>query len=239
MGNAEPIMHTATILFASDDTARAARAIRVTLTILGHYSVLEANSGEEALTLLRSESPDLALLDLNMPGAGGLETCRAIRETSDLPTIVLSARNTEREKVEALDAGADHYVTKPCGVQELLARIRAAVRRMPPAGDPAPEIFVSGDLEIDFARRRTILAGKCVHLTPKEHDVLRFLVKHPDRPVPHRKLLQAVWGPDHGDELEYLRVFINRLRQKIEPEPSNPKHLLTQPLVGYCFTTNG
>jgi len=229
-------MNNATILVV-DDEPQLRRAMRATLTDLG-YSVIEAKSGEEALAQLRRESADLVLLDLNMPGIGGLETCRAIRESSDVPIIVLSVRNTERDKVDALDAGADDYVTKPYGIQELLARIRATMRRMPSSADSGPETFVSDDLEIDFATRRAIVAGKSVRLTPKEYDLLHFLVSHPDRPIPHRKLLQTVWGPDYGDEVEYLRVTVNQLRKKIELEPSKPKYLLTEPWVGYRFATN-
>jgi two-component system KDP operon response regulator KdpE len=228
-------MNNATILVV-DDEPQLRRAMRATLTDLG-YSVIEAKSGEEALAMLRRESADLVLLDLNMPGIGGLETCRAIRESSDVPIIVLSVRNTERDKVDALDAGADDYVTKPYGIQELLARIRATMRRMPASGESGPENFVSDDLEIDFATRRATVAGKSVRLTPKEYDLLHFLVSHPDRPIPHRKLLQTVWGPDYGDEVEYLRVTINQLRKKIELEPSKPKYLLTEPWVGYRFAT--
>ena len=226
-------MNNATILVV-DDEPQLRRALKATLTDLG-YSVIEARTGEEALEMVRRESPDLVLLDLNMPGMGGLETCRAIRETMDTPIIVLSVRNTERDKVQALDAGADDYVTKPFGIQELLARIRAAIRRTPAAGESGPQLFVSGDLEINFEARRVTLSGKSVRLTPKEFDLLRFLVGHPDKPIPHRKLLQTVWGPDYGDEVEYLRVFVNQLRKKIEPVPSKPRYLLTEPWVGYRF----
>jgi two-component system KDP operon response regulator KdpE len=228
-------MNKATILVV-DDEPQLRRAMKATLTDLG-YSVLEAKSGEEALTALRRDAPDLLLLDLNMPGIGGLETCRAVRETSDIPIIVLSVRNTERDKVQALDAGADDYVTKPFGIQELLARIRAAMRRSPAQGDAGTRLFTSGELEIDFDTRRVTLNGNAVRLTPKEFDLLKFLVDHPNKPVPHRKLLQTVWGPDYGDEVEYLRVFINQLRKKIEPIPSKPKYLLTEPWVGYRFVT--
>ncbi len=230
-------MNTATILFVNDDAVLMAGSMRATLTILGHYSVTETSTGEEALALLKRESPDLMLLDLNMSGMGCLHTCRAIRQASDLPIIVLSLSNAERDKVRALDAGADDYVTKPCSILELLARIRATLRRVHPA-KMGLESFVSGDLEIDFVRRCAIVAGRCEHLTPKEHDVLRFLVSHHDRPVPHRTLLEAVWGSDHGDELEYLRTTIRNLRTKIEPEPSKPKYLRTEPRVGYCLTTS-
>ena len=225
-------MNTHTILVV-DDEPQLRRAMKATLTDLG-YSVVEAKTGEEALNLLRRETVDLILLDLNMPGIGGLETCRAIRETNDLPIIVLSVRNTERDKVQALDAGADDYVTKPFGIQELLARIRATLRRVP-SSDPERRLFSSGELEIDFEARRATVNGKTVRLTPKEFDLLKFLVDHPNKPIPHRKLLQTVWGPDYGDEVEYLRVFINQLRKKIEPEPSKPRYLVTEPWVGYKF----
>lgn len=208
--------------------------MKATLTDLG-YLVLEAKSGEEALNVLRRQAADLILLDLNMPGIGGLETCRAVRETSEVPIVVLSVRNAERDKVHALDAGADDYVTKPFGIQELLARIRAALRRNPAAANPENQNVVTDELVIDFAVRRVILHGKTIRLTPKEFDLLRLLVEHANRPVPHRKLLQTVWGPDYGDEVEYLRVFVNQLRKKIEPVPSAPRYLLTEPWVGYKF----
>ncbi|MDP9053348.1 MAG: response regulator transcription factor [Acidobacteriota bacterium] len=226
-------MNTATVLVV-DDEPQLRRAMKATLTDLG-YSVMEAKTGEEALEVLRREAADLILLDLNMPGIGGLETCRAIRENSDTPIIVLSVRNTERDKVEALDAGADDYVTKPFGIQELLARIRAAMRRMPASTDAAPHTFIDAGLEIDFDARRVIRNGVTIRLTPKEFDLLKMLVDHPNRAIPHRKLLQTVWGPDYGDEVEYLRVVVNQLRKKIEAAPSRPRYLLTEPWVGYRF----
>jgi two-component system KDP operon response regulator KdpE len=226
-------MNQATILVV-DDEPQLRRTMKATLTDLG-YSVIDAKTGEEGLERLRSETPDLVLLDLNMPGIGGLETCRAIRETSEVPIIVLSVRNTERDKVQVLDAGADDYVTKPFGIQELLARIRAAMRRQPASGDTAEQKVISGELEIDFGSRRATLNGNMVRLTPKEFDLLKFLVDHANKPIPHRKLLQTVWGPDYGDEVEYLRVVVNQLRKKIEPVPSKPRYLLTEPWVGYRF----
>lgn len=226
-------MNISTILVV-DDEPQLRRSMKATLTDLG-YLVLEAKSGEEALNVLRRQAADLILLDLNMPGIGGLETCRAVRETSEVPIVVLSVRNAERDKVHALDAGADDYVTKPFGIQELLARIRAALRRNPAAANPENQNVVTDELVIDFAVRRVILHGKTIRLTPKEFDLLRLLVEHANRPVPHRKLLQTVWGPDYGDEVEYLRVFVNQLRKKIEPVPSAPRYLLTEPWVGYKF----
>jgi two-component system KDP operon response regulator KdpE len=226
-------MNDTTVLVV-DDEPQLRRVMRTTLTDLG-YTVIDAKTGEEALQTLRETQPDLILLDLNMPGIGGLETCRAIRESSEVPIIILSVRNTEREKVQALDAGADDYVTKPFGIQELLARIRAALRRSPQAGESDLNVFHAEDLDIDFSARRVTAAGKTQRLTPKEFDLLRLLVANPNKAIPHRKLLQSVWGPDYGDEVEYLRFFVNQLRKKIEPVPSKPKYLLTEPWVGYRF----
>jgi two-component system KDP operon response regulator KdpE len=217
-----------------DDEPQIRRMMRATLTSSGHQ-VDEARTGEEALEKFREFLPDLVLLDLNMPGMGGVEACKSIRAGSDVPIIILTVRNTEKEKVEALDAGADDYVSKPFGMQELLARIRAALRRAPSSAESGPQGFVSEDLEIDFASRRVRVHDKNVRLTPKEFELLRHLVAHGGKPVPHRELLQAVWGPDYGDETDYLRVFINHLRKKIEPNPAHPKYILTEPWVGYRF----
>ena len=217
-----------------DDEPQIRRMMRATLTSSGHQ-VDEARTGEEALEKFREFLPDLVLLDLNMPGMGGVEACKSIRDGSDVPIIILTVRNTEKEKVEALDAGADDYVSKPFGMQELLARIRAALRRAPSSAESGPQGFVSEDLEIEFASRRVRVHDKNIRLTPKEFELLRHLVAHGGKPVPHRELLQAVWGPDYGDETDYLRVFINHLRKKIEPNPAHPKYILTEPWVGYRF----
>jgi len=179
--------------------------------------------------------PDLLIVDINMPGISGFEVCREIRETSDVPIIMLSVRNSERDKVRALDAGADDYVVKPFGMQELLARIRANLRRSLHDPDQEKLSFQSADLAVDFARRTVTARGREVRLTPKEFDLLHHLVSHPDKAIPHRELLQAVWGPDYGEETEYLRVFVNQLRKKIEPKPAQPKYLLTEPWIGYRF----
>lgn len=224
-------MNSASILVV-DDEAQIRRVMRTTLAAQG-YSVLEAKSGEEAIATLRDERPDLILLDINMPGMPGLDAAREIRRTSDIPIIMLTVRNTERDKVAALDAGADDYVVKPFGVDELLARIRAALRRAGP-GDSAPA-FHSPDLDIDFDARSVHVRGKLVRLTPKEFDLLRFLVANRGKAIAHRKLLQSVWGPDYGDEAEYLRVFINQLRKKIERDPHKPRFILTEPWLGYRF----
>jgi len=222
---------SATILVV-DDEPQIRRVMRTTLASNG-YTVLEARSGEEALEIMQKERPELVLLDVNMPGMGGLAACREIRDRSDAAIIVLTVRNTEKDKVMALDAGADDYVVKPFGMEELLARIRAALRRTASA-EPVPA-FVSSDLEIDFERRRVIVEGRPIKLTPKEFELLRQLVANQGKPLEHRRLLQAIWGPDYGNETEYLRVFINQLRKKIEPDPANPKYIHTDPWIGYRF----
>jgi two-component system KDP operon response regulator KdpE len=215
-----------------DDDPQIRRVMKATL--VGHsYEVLEARTGEEALETIPRETPGLILLDMNMPGMGGLETCRAIRAGGDTPVIILSVRNTEKDKVAALDAGADDYVTKPFGIEELLARIRAALRRS--SNEGGPRAFQSPNLEIDFETRRVRARDADVRLTPKEFELLRYLVVHAGKPVTHRELLQAVWGPDYGDEPEYLRVFINQLRKKIEANPAKPQYIVTVPWVGYQF----
>ncbi len=217
-----------------DDDPQIRRVMRTSL--VGHkYEVFEARNGEDALTRISAEMPDLVLLDMNMPGIDGLETCKQLRTGSDIPVIILSVRNNEKDKVAALDAGADDYITKPFGMEELLARIRAALRRAPTSPEGGPHSVVTDDLDIDFDMRRIHVKGKETRLTPKEFDLLRYLVSQAGKPIPHRELLQAVWGPDYGDEPEYLRVFINQLRKKIEPNPAKPKYILTEPWVGYRF----
>lgn len=224
-------MSSNTVLIV-DDEPQIRRVMRTTLVSQG-YAVLEARSGEEALEKLRSAHPSLILLDVNMPGISGLDTCREIRQSSDIPIIMLTVRNSERDKVQALDAGADDYVIKPFGAQELLARIRAALRRGSP-GEAAPA-FISDDLKIDFAKRSVTVENTLVRLTPKEFELLRHLVANQGKTLSHRRLLQAVWGPDYGQETEYLRVFVNQLRKKIEPDPRHPRYIHTDPWVGYRF----
>lgn len=223
---------TSAKILVVDDEPQIRRVLRTTLTSQG-YAVAEAKSGDEALELFRDERPDLILLDVNMPGRSGLETCRELRSTSDVPIIMLTVRNTERDKVQALDAGADDYVVKPFGSEELLARIRAALRRAAPAEALPP--LVSGDLKIDFEKRSVLVKGVPVRLTPKEFELLRHLVANQGKAQGHRRLLQAVWGPDYGEETEYLRVFINQLRKKIEPDPRHPRYIHTEPWIGYRF----
>ncbi len=221
-----------------DDDPQIRRVMRATL-VAHKYEVTEARDGAEALAKISAEMPDLVLLDMNMPGLGGLETCQHLRSGSDVPIVILSVRNSEKDKVAALDAGADDYVTKPFGIEELLARIRAALRRAPLSAENGPHSVVTADLRIDFDTRRIQVRGKPTRLTPKEFELLRCLVAQAGKPVPHRELLQAVWGPDYGDEPEYLRVFINQLRKKIEPNPAKPKYILTEPWVGYRFVATG
>lgn len=215
-----------------DDEPQIRRVLRATLSTHG-YEIAEAKTGEEALEWLRKQPADLVLLDMNMPGMGGVEACREIRRASDAPIIMLTVRNAERDKVAALDAGADDYVVKPFGIEELLARIRAALRRYAP-GDALPP-FVSKDLSIDFEARQIRVRDRDVHLTPKEYEVLRHLVANQGKPLTHRRLLQAVWGPDYGEETESLRVVINQLRKKLEADPARPRYILTEPWVGYRF----
>ena len=224
-------MSAANILVV-DDEPQIRRVLRSTLSTQG-YVITDAKTGEEALESLRKDRPDLVLLDMNMPGMGGVETCREIRRASDAPIIMLTVRNAERDKVAALDAGADDYVVKPFGIEELLARVRAALRRYAP-GDALPP-FESRDLTIDFEARQVTVRDRDVHLTPKEYDVLKHLVANQGKPLTHRRLLQAVWGPDYGEETESLRVVINQLRKKLEADPARPKYILTEPWVGYRF----
>lgn len=224
-------MSSANILVV-DDEPQIRRVLRSTLSFRG-YTISEVSSGEEAVELAGKLKPDLILLDVNLPGMSGIDTCREIRRSTDAPIIMLTVRSAERDKVIALDAGADDYVTKPFGIEELLARIRASLRRHPSADSLPP--FVSKELSIDFELRRVIVSGEEVHLAPKEFEVLRHLIANLGKPVTHRRLLQIVWGPEYGEETENLRVVINQLRKKIEKDPSQPKYILTEPWVGYRF----
>jgi len=214
-----------------DDDPQIRRVLRTVLIAQG-YETEDANSGEQALERVRDGRFDLILLDINMPGIGGIETCRALRSGYNAAIIMLTVRDSETDKVQALDAGADDYVTKPFSFPELLARIRAALRRVS-AGSSAPQVVRLDEVEINFSTRRVTVGERDVRLTPKEFDLLQYLATHPNVPVTHTRLLQAVWGPDYGNEVEYLRVFINQLRKKIERNPSTPQYLLTEPWVGY------
>ncbi len=217
-----------------DDEPQIRRVMKTALASTG-YEAFEARTGEEALERLREHNPDLILLDLNMPGIGGMTACREIRAVSDVAIIVLSVRDSEKDKIAALDAGADDYLTKPFSVDELMARIRANLRRLPSLAEQTPPVQISPDLTIDLSSRQVIARGKTLRLTPKEFDLLQYLFSNPNRPVSHRKLLQTIWGPDYGEQVEYLRVFVSQLRKKIEPDPAHPRYLLTEPWVGYKF----
>jgi two-component system KDP operon response regulator KdpE len=216
-----------------DDEPQIRRIMRTTLTGAG-YEVEDAKTGEEALDKVRSYRPDLILLDINMPGMGGIAACRAIRADPNVAIVMLTVHNTEAAKVEALDAGADDFVTKPFSTPELLARIRAVLRRAPATQSSANRLRV-GSLSIDFAARTVTQGTTAAHLTPKELDLLRYLTQHANEAVPHRELLQAVWGPDYGDQVDYLRAFIKSLRKKIEPNPDRPQYITTEPWIGYRF----
>ena len=224
-------MKSATILVV-DDEPQIRRVLRTTLTAEG-YTILEARDGSEALEKVRNVKPDLILLDMNMPGLDGLQTCREIRSSSEVPIIMLTVRSAEKDKVRALDAGADDYVVKPFGIQELLARVRALLRRA--AEDTDAGTLVSKEFIFDFEKRDIQVRGMQIHLTPKEFAVLKELAVADGRPISHRRLLQTVWGPEYGEETESLRVVINQLRKKIELNPAKPKYIQTEPWVGYRF----
>ena len=226
-------MSSARILIVDDDP-QIRRVMRTTLIAQG-YEAADAKSGEEAIEKFRETKYDLILLDMNMGGMDGIETCREIRSGSDVAIVMLTVRDAEKDKIAALDAGADDYVMKPFSAPELMARVRAALRRLPNGPENGPQVIKAGDFEIDLQTRRVHAHGKEIRLTPKEFELLRYLVSHPNIPVPHMKLLQVVWGPDYGEEVEYLRVFINQLRKKIELDSSNPQFLLTEPWIGYRF----
>lgn len=224
-------------ILVADDEPQIRRVLRSTLTASG-YEVSDARSGEAAVEMLRGEPFDLVLLDVNLPGVDGLAACRAMRQirpSPELAIIMLTVRGAEKDKVKALDAGADDYVTKPFSTPELLARIRAALRRNAAPPGASPQRLSLEGVEIDFESRQAYASGRAARLTPKEFDLLRYLASHPNRVITHRELLQAVWGPDYGGEVEYLRVVINQLRRKIEPAPSRPRYILTEPWAGYRF----
>jgi len=222
----------AAMILVVDDEPQIRRVLRTTLTAEG-YTILEASDGTEAFEKVRAAKPDLILLDMNMPGLDGLQTCREIRSSSEVPIIMLTVRSAEKDKVRALDAGADDYVVKPFGIQELLARVRALLRRA--AEDQDAVTLVSKELNFNFEKRDILVRGVQIHLTPKEFAVLKELVVADGRPISHRRLLQSIWGPEYGEETESLRVVINQLRKKIELNPAKPKYIHTEPWVGYRF----
>ena len=217
-----------------DDEPQIRRVMKTALAAEDFVAV-EARSASEAFEKLREDRFDLVLLDINMPGLSGLEACYEIRRNSEIAIIMLTVRGSEADKVAALDAGADDYVTKPFSMPELLARIRAHMRRVPSVASSSPPVIAFGDVEINRNTRHVTVGGKDVRFTPREFDLLVYLATHPDLTIPHGKLLQAVWGPDYGSEIEYLHVFANQIRKKIEPDPSHPRHLLTEPRIGYRF----
>jgi two-component system KDP operon response regulator KdpE len=221
----------ATTILVVDDEPPIRRFLRTSLTAVGHR-VNTAEDGAGALAAIAAELPDAVILDLGLPDRSGLDVIRAIRRRSAVPIIVLSVRSDERAKVEALDLGADDYVTKPFGMAELMARLRAALRHAYHAKGELP-VFASGDLRVDLVRRLVARGGRDVRLSPKEFELLRHLVTHAGKVLTHRQLLREVWGPAHAEDVPYLRVFIRGLRQKLEPDPTRPTHILTELGVGY------
>jgi len=221
-----------------DDEPQITRVLRRSLTS-HRYDVRVAADGEAALELFADWSPDLVITDLSMPNMSGLELCRRLRARSDVPVIVLSVKGEERTKVEALDAGADDYVTKPFGMDELLARVRATLRRAPAQTDDEETVLAVGDFRIDLAAHSVTVRGREVHLTPKEFDLLVHLVRQHGKVLTHRALLAAIWGGNYVEQTEYLRVFVGQLRKKIEPDPARAKYILTEPWVGYRFNPDG
>ena len=216
-----------------DDEFQITRVLKRSLGA-HRYDVRTASDGESGMDLFRDFHPDLVITDLSMPEMSGIEVCRAIRKASDIPIIVLSVRGDESVKVQALDAGADDYITKPFGMNELLARVRASLRRGP-AEPEHQDVVEVGDFRLDNTKRIVAVNGREVHLTPKEFDLLGYLIEHHDRVITHRTLLAKIWGSDYTEQTEYLRVFIGTLRKKIEPTPSKPRYILTEPWVGYRF----
>lgn len=219
-----------------DDEPQITRVLRRSLTSHG-YEVRSAADGESALETFGDWRPDLVITDLSMPNVNGIELCRRLRKLSTVPIVVLSVKGEEKTKVEALDAGADDYVTKPFGMDELLARIRAALRRTSetPGEDPASPLLEGGDFRVDLEAHSVTVGERQVHLTPKEYDLLAYLIRHPGKVLTHRTLLAAVWGGNYVEQTEYLRVFIGQLRKKIEPDPGSPRYILTEPWIGYRF----
>jgi two-component system, OmpR family, KDP operon response regulator KdpE len=216
-----------------DDEAQITRVLKTSLLSQG-YGIRTAGDGEEALQVLPDWSPDLIITDLRMPNMNGLELCREVRKRSRVPIIVLSVKGEETIKVQALDAGADDYVTKPFSMNELTARIRAALRRAAAPEQPEVSVIEIGVFRIDVPARTVLVKAREVHLTPKEFDLLIYLARHPGKVLTHRALLSAVWGPNSVEQPEYLRVFVGQLRKKLEADDS-PKYIVTEPWVGYRF----
>jgi len=224
-------MNDKTLLLV-DDEPQIRRVLQTTLCEAG-YDVILTKNGQEGINAVVREHPDLVLLDINLPDMTGFDACRLIRVSFAGPILMVTVRNSVRDKIDALDAGADDYIVKPFAMGELLARVRAALRRSS-AEQPLPKIE-SSELTVDLEMRMVNVRGKSVHLTPKEFDVLRLLVTQQGRPVTHRKMLQIVWGPEYGEETEPVRVVIKQLRQKIEKDPAHPRYIMTEPWIGYKF----
>jgi two-component system, OmpR family, KDP operon response regulator KdpE len=222
-----------TRILVVDDETQITRVLRTSLSVQG-YDIRVANDGEMALEIMKDWTPSLIITDLAMPNLNGVQLCRRVRAFSEVPVIVLSVRGEERQKVEALDAGADDYVTKPFSMNELLARVRANLRRTPKP-ESAEEVVQIGDFLIDLATRLVRVKGNEIRLTPKEFDLLVYMAQHPHRVIPHRTLLAAIWGGTSTEQPEYLRVFVGQLRKKIESNPAEPQYLLTDRWVGYRF----
>lgn len=216
-----------------DDETQITRVLRTSLSTHS-YDVRVANDGETALEIMKDWTPDLVITDLTMPNMDGLELTRRLRTLSSVPIVILSVRGEERTKVQALDAGADDYVTKPFGMEELLARVRASLRRSP-SSDAESSMITTGDFLIDLAAHKVMVAGKEVHLTPKEFDLLVYLARHAEKVVTHRALLAAIWGGQSTEQVEYLRVFVGQLRKKLEKDGSTHRYIITEPWVGYRF----
>ena len=225
-----------TRLLIVDDEARFAKALAISLRAHG-YEVDVATTGEEGLAAAASHHPDIVVLDLGLPGMDGLDVLRGLRAWTTVPVIVLSARHQEASKVDALDEGADDYVTKPFGMDELLARLRAVQRRGVASGDEP--VIETAAFSIDLVAKRTTVDGTDVHLTPKEWQLVELLVRNPGKLVSQRQVLQEVWGPQYEKETDYLRVFIANIRRKLEPEPSRPRYFITEPGMGYRFEPDG
>ena len=219
-----------------DDEPQIVRVLRTSLTTHG-YEVRTAADGESAFETLGDWPCDLLITDLSMPNVGGLELCKRVRSISSIPIIVLSVKGEEKTKVEALDAGADDYVTKPFGIDELLARVRAALRRAPATDSNASArtVLEEGDFKVDLETRSVTVSDHDVHLTPKEFDLLVYFMNHPGKVITHRTLLSALWGANYVEQNEYLRVFIGQIRKKIEDDPGSPRYILTEPWIGYRF----
>lgn len=217
-----------------DDEPQITRVLKTTLSSNG-YGTRTARDGDEAVQLLKDWTPDLIITDLRMPNMDGLDLCRHVRQNSQVPIIVLSVKGEEQIKVQALDAGADDYVTKPFNVNELLARVRAALRRSAAKQEPESEAIDIGDFKIDLHARSVLVKDRAVHLTPKEFDLLVYLARHPGKVITHRVLLSAIWGANSVEQPEYLRVFVGHLRKKLEPDEGMPRYIITEPWVGYRF----